>query len=172
MIDWTLLTEVDWVILVVLALSTLLSLWRGFTAEAISLAGWVAAFLVANMFVGQMASLLGDLIVNVTGRYVVAYALLFVATLVTATLVRKLSGQMIRASGLTVLDRLLGTVFGFARGIIIILVAVYLLNQLAPPQNLEWLESSQLMPYVDMLASWVRTVFDGLSDAQVIELTG
>ncbi len=172
MIDWTLLTAADWVILVVLALSVLLSLWRGFTAEAISLAGWVAAFLVANMFVGQMASLLDSLIVNVTGRYVVAYAALFVATLITATLVRKLSGQMIRATGLTVLDRLLGTVFGFARGIIIILVAVYLLQQLAPPQNLAWLESSQLMPYVDMLASWVRTVFDGMSDAQVIELSG
>ncbi|NND67553.1 MAG: CvpA family protein, partial [Halioglobus sp.] len=37
MIDWALLTAVDWVILVVLALSVLLSLWRGFTAEAISL---------------------------------------------------------------------------------------------------------------------------------------
>ena len=172
MIDWTLLTAVDWVILVVLALSVLLSLWRGFTAEAISLAGWVAAFLIANMFVGQMASLMEDMIVNATGRYVVAYALLFVGTLVTATVVRKLTGQMIRATGLTLLDRLLGTVFGFARGIIIILVAVYVLNQLAPPQNLAWLEDSQLMPYVDMLASWVRTVFDGMSDSQVIELTG
>ncbi|NND69229.1 MAG: CvpA family protein, partial [Halioglobus sp.] len=159
-------------ILVVLALSVLLSLWRGFTAEAISLAGWVAAFLVANMFVGQMASLLETLVVNVTGRYVVAFALLFVATLITATVVRKLSGQVIRATGLTVLDRLLGTVFGFARGIIIVLVAVYLLHQLAPPQNLEWLKDSQLMPYVDMLANWVRTVFDGVSNSPVIELSG
>ena len=42
---------VDWVIVVVLVISVLLSLWRGFVREALSLAGWVVAFIVANLFV-------------------------------------------------------------------------------------------------------------------------
>jgi membrane protein required for colicin V production len=53
----------------------------------------------------------------------------------------------------------LGTVFGFARGIIIVLVVVYVLRQLAPPQNLLWLDESQLMPHVDMLGQWVQALF-------------
>ena len=168
MIDWTQFNGADWVIVVVLVLSVALSLWRGFVAEAISLAGWVVAFIVANLFVGQMATLLEPFIANATGRYVVGFAALFVGTLVTATVVRKLGGQVIRAAGLTVLDRLLGTVFGFVRGIILVLVAVYLMRQLVPPQNLAWLETSQLMPHIDMLAAWMQNVFADLSGSPVV----
>lgn len=159
MVDWVNFTAVDWTIIVVLGLSILLSLWRGFVREAVSLAGWIAAFVIANMFVGEVAIFLQQWIANVTGRYVAAYALLFAGTLVVAGIVGKLSAQVVRVTGLTLLDRLLGTVFGFIRGIIIVLVAVYVVRQLAPPQNVLWLDESQLMPYVDMLGQWVQAVF-------------
>lgn len=160
------LTAVDWVIIVVLAISTLLSLWRGFVREALSLAGWVAAFLVANLFVDQMASLLAGTIDNITGRYVAAYAILFVVTLIVATFATYVAGQLIKATGLSVLDRVLGTVFGFARGIIIILVCVFVLRQLVPPPDLLWLDQSALMPHVDMLGQWARQLFDQTNSGQ------
>ena len=160
------LTAVDWVIIVVLSLSTLLSLWRGFVREAFSLAGWVAAFLVANLFVDQVATLLAGTIANITGRYVAAYAMLFVATLVVSTFVAYLAGQLVRATGLTVLDRLLGTVFGFTRGIIVILVCVFVLRQLVPPTELLWLDQSTLMPHVDMLGQWAQSMFAAANSGQ------
>ena len=159
MVDWVNFTAVDWAIIAVLGLSILLSLWRGFVREAVSLAGWIAAFVIANMFVGEMAAFLQQWIANVTGRYVVAYALLFAGMLMVAGIAGKLSAQVVKVTGLTLLDRLLGTVFGFARGIIIVLVVVYVLRQLAPPQNLLWLDESQLMPHVDMLGQWVQALF-------------
>jgi len=160
------LTAVDWVIIVVLAVSTLLSLWRGFVREALSLAGWVAAFLVANLFVDQMASLLAGTIDNITGRYVAGYAILFVATLIVATFATYVAGQLVKATGLSVLDRVLGTVFGFARGIIIILVCAFVLRQLVPPPDLLWLDQSALMPHVDMLGQWARQLFDQTNSGQ------
>lgn len=166
MVDWVNFNAVDWAVITVLVLSILISLWRGFVREAVSLAGWFAAFVLANMFVGEMASLLEQWIVNVTGRYVVAYALLFAGTLVMAGLLGRLGTQAVRVTGLTFLDRLLGTAFGFARGIIIVLVLVYLLRQLAPPQNLQWLHQSQLMPHLDMLAQWVQLLFSRYSIGQ------
>ncbi len=159
MVDWLQFNAADWAIIVILGLSILLSLWRGFIREAASLAGWIAAFVIANMFVTEMAAVLSQWIVNVTGRYVAAYALLFAGTLVMVGVLGKIGAQLVRATGLTLLDRLLGTAFGFARGIIIILVLVYLLRQLAPPQNLEWLDKAELMPHVDMLGQWVRHLF-------------
>ena len=159
-------TAVDWVIIVVLVVSTLLSLWRGFAREALSLAGWVAAFLIANIFVDQMAALLAGTINNVTGRYVAAYAILFVATLVASTLVIFLASQFIKVTGLTVLDRLLGTVFGFARGVILILVCVFVLRQLVPPGDLRWLDQSRLMPQVDMLGQWAQRLFTRANNGQ------
>ena len=159
MIDWMLFNEADWAIVSIVGLSILLSLWRGFAREAISLASWVAAFVIANMFVGHMASFLAEWIVNITGRYVAAYAILLAGTLIVGGIVGRLVAQLLKVSGLTIADRLLGTAFGLVRGIIIVLVLMFLLRQLAPPQNLVWLEQAQLTPHMDMLAQWVQLLF-------------
>ena len=154
--------NLHWVVLsivVVVTLSTLVSLWRGFAREAISLAGWVLAFVVANLFVDQLAAQLAGLVNNITGRYVLAYVVLFVATLMLAGITGILAAKLMMVTGLSILDRVLGTVFGFARGVILILVLVFVLRQLVPPQDLQWLDQSRLMPHLDMLADWTRTLF-------------
>jgi membrane protein required for colicin V production len=166
-VDWTHLNGVDWIIIVVLSLSTLLSLWRGFAREALSLAGWVAAFVIANLFVDEMASLLGGWIVNIAGRYVASYAILFVGTLIVVGVLVKLTAQVVKVTGLTVLDRVLGTAFGFTRGVILILVAVFVLRQLVPPGDLQWLHQSQLMPHLDMLTYWVQVLFAQFNAGQL-----
>lgn len=166
MVVWTMLNWLDWVIIVVLSVSTLLSVWRGFAREAISLAAWVAAFVVANLFVDQMATLLATWISNITGRYVAAYAILFLGTLMLGSLLGMLARQLVKVTGLSVLDRLLGTVFGFARGVILILVCAFVLRQLVPPGDLQWLHQSQLMPQLDMLAQWTQNLFRQLGAPQ------
>lgn len=168
--DWVHFNALDWAIIAVVSLSILLSLWRGFVREAVSLAGWIAAFVIANMFVVQMEVVLTPWIDNVTGRYVAAFAILFIATLVMANVLGALGSQVVRVTGLSLLDRLLGTAFGFARGIIIVLVVVYLLRQMAPPQNLAWLDQSQLMPHVDMLGQWMEVLFSRYKSGQSLVL--
>ena len=166
MIDLSSLNGVDWFIIVVLSVSTVLSLWRGFVREALSLLGWVAAFVVAHLFVDQLAAQLATLIANITGRYIAAYAILFVGTLVLFNLIVHLAVKLVRVTGLSVLDRVLGTVFGFARGVIIMLVLAYLAQQLLVPQDRPWLENSLLMPHLSMLADWVQTVFNNAGPGQ------
>ncbi len=172
MVDWLQFNALDWTVIATLGLSILLSLWRGFVREAVSLAGWIAAFFVANMFVGKMELVLTQWMDNDTARYVAAFALLFVATLLMAKILGALATQVVRVTGLSLLDRLLGTAFGFARGIIIVLVLVYLLRQIAPPQNLVWLEQSQLMPHIDMLGQWVELLFSRYKTGQSLVVTG
>jgi len=166
MVDWVQFNAADWAILSILGLSITLSLWRGFVREAVSLAGWIAAFIIANMFVGEMATLLSQWIVNATGRYVAAAAILFVGTLVLVGVLGKMAAQVVRVTGLTVLDRVLGTAFGFTRGLIIVLVLVYLLRHLAPPQNLVWLDQAQLMPHIDILGQWAQNLLLSLQSGQ------
>jgi len=167
-IDLSQFNGVDWVIIVVLTISTLFSLWRGFVREALSLLAWIAAFIVAHLFVDQLAAQLGGVIANMTGRYVAAYAILFVSTLVGFNVVIYLAAKLVRVTGLTVLDRVLGTVFGFARGVIIMLVLAYVVQQLAPPQDQQWLENSVLMPHLNMLADWVQATFANVSPGKQI----
>jgi membrane protein required for colicin V production len=157
------LNWVDWVIIVVLMLSTLISLWRGFVREALSLAAWVVAFLAASVFADPVAALLSDIIKNVTGRYIVAYVVLFVGVLVLGTIVNALMAKLIRVSGLSGLDRLLGTIFGFTRGLIIVLVVVFIAQELLPMQDQRALLESDFMPHLEMVAQWLRTAFTDLN---------
>jgi membrane protein required for colicin V production len=148
-------TWVDWAIVVIVVLSTLLSLLRGFTREALSLAGWIAAFVLANLFASELATRMADLISNLTARYIAAWLVIFVAILVAAGLMGMLLAQLVKVSGLGTLDRVLGTVFGFARGVVIVLVLVFLIRELLPPRDQSWLHQAQLMPQVDALMNWV-----------------
>lgn len=155
-------TWVDWVVVAIVLLSTLLSLLRGFTREALSLLGWIAAFVIAYVFAGQLASQMTDLISNITARYIAAWLLLLVGVLLLTGLVSMLMAQMVKATGLGTLDRLLGTIFGFARGVIIVLVLVFLIRELLPPRDQVWLYQAHLMPRIDALLNWAMQLLGQL----------
>ena len=148
----------DWIVVVIVTLSALLSLWRGFVREALSLASWVVAFVVANVAAVYLAQGIGDLIANRTGRYIVAWSLLFVVTLVAGSLTARLAAKVIKVSGLSVLDRILGTFFGVLRGMLIVMALVFVIREIVPRSEQSLLDESQLMPHIDVLLTWsVRT---------------
>ncbi|EAQ97844.1 CvpA family protein [Congregibacter litoralis] len=170
MTDWPNLgsfNAFDWIVVVIIVLSALLSLWRGFVREAISLAGWVVAFIVANLLAVTVADQIGDLIANRTGRYIVAWSLLFVLTLVASSLSAKLFASLIKASGLGVLDRLLGTVFGVLRGALIVMALVFVVREIVPKSEQSLLADSELMPHIDVLLSWSMRIFDEFRDVEI-----
>jgi membrane protein required for colicin V production len=153
---------IDWVALGIIALSTLASLWRGFVREALSLVAWVAAFVIATVMSDRMAGLLGEFVGNETARYVAAWILLFIGILVLGALVNSLMAQLIRATGLSGLDRILGMVFGFARGLVVVLALLYVARELLPPQEQQIFQDSRLLPHLDMVATWARDTFSSL----------
>lgn len=156
-LELTQLTWVDWAILTIVGLSTLVSLWRGFTREALSLLGWVAAFVAANLFASELATSLTSYISNITARYIAAWLILFIAVLMIFGIVSMIMSQLVKATGLGATDRLLGTIFGFARGVVIVMVLVFLIRELLPPRDQVWLHEAQLMPQVDALMEWARS---------------
>ena len=50
------LPAVDWILLAVLGLSLLIGLWRGLVQEVLSLAGWVVAFYVSQIYAPMAAA--------------------------------------------------------------------------------------------------------------------
>ncbi|TNC92127.1 MAG: colicin V production CvpA, partial [Thalassolituus sp.] len=120
------MTVIDWVILGVIVVSGLISLMRGFVKEALSLVSWVVALFVARFFSGNLATLLEGQIETNSLRWVVAFVILFVATLFVMALINYLISQIVKATGLTGTDRVLGMVFGMVRGLLIVVVLVYL----------------------------------------------
>ena len=142
---------VDWIILAVLAISTLMSVRRGFVKEALSLLTWIAAVFIARLFAGQFSVLLEASIETASLRLGAAYLILFIGTLIVGGMVNFLVGEFVKMTGLTGTDRFLGMFFGLARGALFVTVTVAVLHYLAPVKEDPWYQESSLIPEIVIL---------------------
>ena len=148
----------DWLIIGIIALSALISVKRGFVKEALSLFIWITAFVIARTFSFSMATLLVEYIELQSVRLAAAFALLFAATLIVGALVGYLVSALVRATGLSGTDRILGMVFGLARGGLIIVVMLALVKH-TPVTADQWWRDSYLIPQFLMLEEWSFNLF-------------
>ena len=154
------LTGFDYAVLVIVGLSLLIGLLRGAVKEVLSLAGWVAAFLVANAFAGYLAVNLTPLTSNPALRTVAAYGVLFFATLLLFMLLKIAFSELIKAMGLGGVDRLLGLFVGAARGVLIVLITVLAAGMTTLPQEPFW-RSAVSAAWFEILAVTVRPWLPG-----------
>lgn len=121
----------DGVILALVAISMVIGLFRGFAREAFALAGWIAAYVVAQLFHAPLQAELAAAITTPSLRLIVAWGGLFVATLLLASLAGYMVRSLMESAGAGGVDRLLGGVFGLVRGLIVVLAAFILMAPLA-----------------------------------------
>jgi membrane protein required for colicin V production len=145
------LTWPDYAILGTIAISILVGALRGFMKEVFSLLVWAAAFIIAYQYGGNIAALMDDHISLPSARTAMGFTGLFIAVLLIGGLLNYLLGRLVESTGLSGTDRLLGGVFGAARGLALI-VAVLLVAGFTPIPADPWWKDSQmvqrLMPFV------------------------
>jgi membrane protein required for colicin V production len=149
----------DWTILAIVAISSLISIKRGFVKEAISLAIWVAAFFVAVAFHERLAVLLSEYVSAASLRYVLSYALLFIATLIVGAMINHLVAELVKMTGLSGTDRLLGVGFGLVRGMVIVMAVLILVPLAVPVQEDLWWHQSLLIPQLLLMEQWCKETF-------------
>ena len=147
---------VDYFILAIITVSALLSLWRGFFKEALSLISWVAALWVAMLYFHELGRYLTQWIDTPSVRGAVAFAILFVGTVIVGSVVSYLVSKLVEKSGLSATDRALGMLFGVARGVVIVAVLVMLAGLTSVPADPWWKDSLLLAHFQDM-AMWLRS---------------
>jgi membrane protein required for colicin V production len=152
----------DWTIVAILGVSVAFSLLRGFVKEALSLAAWICATFVAVAFHERLAVVFARWIETPSLRLILAFAALFIATLLIGAIVNRLMGTLIAASGLGGLDRLLGTVFGLARGLLIVFAIVIWLPMALPVKADGWWSQSTLIPHFESSEGLAREAFAGI----------
>jgi membrane protein required for colicin V production len=136
---------VDWVIVAILAVSIVSAFVHGFFVEIFSLAGLIAGVLIACVYYTQVATFLDRFISSATIAGAIAFVLVALAVMITASLIGRLLRSVFRRVGLGWMDRLAGGAFGAVKGYLLVMLAVTAMLAFFPQQP--WLERSQLAPY-------------------------
>jgi len=162
----------DWIIVIAVAISMLVGVWRGFAREALSLLGWACAFIGANVLAQSLAQSFVGVFDSPTLRYLLGWALVFVGVLAIFSVLGSLLAKQLGQPGFNLGNRFLGGVFGIGRGFVIMMVVALILKAMLPDSEEDWLDDAELMPMLDTMADWFSENFDDLLEMKPEERLG
>ena len=143
-------TLIDAVAAAVIVLSSILAYSRGLVREALAIAGWVGAAVLAFIFAPQAQPLVKEL--PVVGKFltdscelsiIAAFAAVFAIGLIIAALFTPLFSSVVQRSALGGIDQGLGFLFGVLRGIVLIVVAFIVYDRAVGPNSLPMVDESR-----------------------------
>ena len=143
-------TLIDGIVALVIVVSALLAYSRGFVREALSIAGWIGAAILASVFASQAEPLVKEL--PVIGGFIgescelaiiAAFAAVFALALVIMSIITPLFSSLVQRSVLGGLDQGIGFLFGVLRGIVLVAVAFFVYDVVLTSQNLDMIDNSR-----------------------------
>lgn len=143
-------TIIDAVVAGVIVLSAILAYSRGFVREALSILGWVVAAVVAFLLAAAAQPLMREL--PMVGDFlgescelsiIAAFAAVFAVALVIVSLFTPVFSGAVRNSALDGIDRVAGFLFGVARGVLLVAVAMLVYDRVAAAESIPMVEESR-----------------------------
>jgi len=147
---------VDIVIVAVVLLSVITGLFRGFVKELIALGVWVFAFWFAYHYGSMLTPWVGKYVHDKTVLTIVEFVIILLASLILGGLINAFIGLLMRKSGLSGTDRLLGMGFGFIRGVFIVAILIVGIRITGMPFE-QYSKESKLYTYFDPLVAWLSS---------------
>lgn len=124
-------TIVDGVVLALIAISAILAYSRGLVRELLSIAGWVVAAIAAFVFAPSVEPLIREVPVlsDIIGAscdlgILAGFAAVFALALVIVSIFTPLIAGAVQASAIGPIDQGLGFLFGVARGVLLVAIAL------------------------------------------------
>jgi membrane protein required for colicin V production len=132
------MTVIDIVVLAIVGISVLFGMLRGLMREVLALVAWAASFLLANLLAPDAATLLPQAMASEEFRLLVSFVVIFLVALVGLSVLAILASKVVRIVGLGPADRVVGGVFGLARGALVVMILVLLAGLTALPRQPMW----------------------------------
>ena len=146
----------DIAIITVISVSIITGLIRGFVKELIAITIWGLAIWLAYHYASSLDGYLLKWISEASIRYLVGFIAILLSTLVIGGVINALLALLMKKSGLSGTDRMLGMVFGFARGVFIVALGLVVL-QMTSLSNDTQIKDSRLLAVFNPAVQWISS---------------
>lgn len=155
-------------LIVVVLISALLSMLRGFTREVLAIASWVAAAAAAYYFHPLLLPYVRPYISKPTFALGVAAALVFFVTLIVVSIITVKLSDVILDSKIGALDRSLGFLFGLARGYLLCVIAFVFFAWLVPAKSYPvWVQNSKTKGWLEATGASIESMLPDNLDSEI-----
>lgn len=149
------MTVVDIVVLAIVGVSVVYGVFRGLVREVLALVAWVAAFLIANLLAPSAVNLLPRTMASEEILLLVSFVVVFIVTLVGFSVAAILASKLVKVVGLGPADRVVGGLFGLARGALVVMILVLLAGLTSLPRQPAWRDAA-LRGLLEASAGYVK----------------
>lgn len=164
------ITLFDGIFIGVTLVSAMLAMVRGFSREVLAVASWIAAAAAAFFLYPYLEPYALQYTSSQSLAAIGSAAAIFLVTLILVSYLTMRLADFIIDSRIGVLDRTLGFVFGAARGILIMVVAVLFLNWLiAEDKQPAWVAEAKSKPLLDSLGVQLVNILPEDADSSIID---
>jgi membrane protein required for colicin V production len=153
------ITLLDIILIVVMLISGLLAMVRGFMREVLSIVAWVLAAGATLYAYAKLLPLAKQYLNNDIVAAVAVVGGVFLLTLLIVSVVTVRISDMVLDSRVGALDRTLGFLFGLARGLVIVVVAFMFFSWLVPDRSQpEWVRSAKSRVVLTGTGQWLMSM--------------
>lgn len=148
----------DLIIIGVIGLSALTGLFRGAVKEIIALGIWIVAIWMGYNYSKSLTPWLQSYISDQSARTVVAFLIILFGVLLAGGIINTILSFMLRRTGLSGMDKILGMVFGFARGVFIVSLILATVKMTSLPYE-QYTANSALCAQLNPVINWISGYF-------------
>ncbi|MGM9453666.1 CvpA family protein [Legionella bozemanae] len=152
---------VDLIFIIIIGLSSITGLLRGFIKEAIALGVWILAVWAGYNYSGSLNPYLQPYIQDQSIRTIIGFIIVVLGVLIAGGIANAILGLFLRGSGLGAMDKVLGGIFGFARGVFILSLIFAILSMTSLPYQ-QYVQSSRVYNQLLPVINWISGSLPGL----------
>jgi len=164
------ITLLDIVLIIVMLISGLLAMVRGFMREVLSITAWLLAAAATLYSYAKLLPLAKQYFNNDIVAAVAVVGGVFLVTLLIVSVVTIRISDMVLDSRVGALDRTLGFLFGLARGLVIVVVAFQFFTWLVPDRSQpEWVRNAKSRVVLSGTGQWLMSMLPDDPESTILK---
>lgn len=166
------ITLLDGILVGFTLVSAMLAMVRGFSREVLSVVSWAAAAAAAFFFYKPLLPYIQPHIDNDKIAMAASAGIVFIVALIVVSVITMKLADWIIDSRIGALDRTLGFLYGAARGILVVAVALMFFNWLAGAKAPAWVADAKSRPLLELIGTKLESLMPADTENAILKKLG